>query len=220
MSLLSTVFKIPTKSQIGFLKLDASLSETHNRTATITDNEVEDGSIISDHVKLSPKTLSINGMVSDTPVSILGLGVSTDDVLGAANDFLDGKKAGSEGLVKNQTRTPKEAWQYLNELMENRTPFSVVTALQRYENMILTSLSAPRSAQNGKSLVFNAELRQIQIVRSSTTIIPAFKVEGGQASNSATSKGKLGKQSTKEASAAQTDNSSLLLKGFKKVGVF
>lgn len=220
MSLLASVFKIPVKAQIGFLKLDASIRETHNRTARVTDNEVEDGSIISDHVKLDPRTLSIEGEISDTPVSILGLGVSTDDFLGAANDFLDGDKSAFEGLVKNTRRTPKEAWTYLNELMEKRTPFSVVTSLQRYENMIITSLSAPRTAANGRNLIFNGELKKIQIVKSAVVQIPGFKVESGGAANSASSKGKLGKQATKEATETQKDNSSLLLKGFKKVGIF
>ena len=220
MSLLKSVFRIPTKAQIGFLKLDASFSESHKRTARVTDNEVEDGSIISDHIKLDPKSLSMEGLISDTPISILGLGVSTDDFLGAANDYADGDKSSFEGLVKNTRRTPGEAWLYLNDIMEKRTPFSIVTSLQRYENMVLTSLTAPRSAANGRDLLFNAELRQIQIVASSVVQIPAFKVEKGGAANSASSKGKLGKQSTKEATATQKDNSSLLLKGFKKVGIF
>jgi len=80
-------------------------------------------------------------------------------------------------------------------------------------------LSAPRSAANGKDLVFTAELKQIQIVKSSTTKIPAFKIEG-DAANSASSKNSLGKQSTKGANGVQEDNSSLLLKGFKKAGGF
>jgi len=220
MSLLKTIFKIPTKAQIGFLKLDASLSETHNRTAKITDNEIEDGSIVSDHVKLNPKSLTINGQISDAPVSILGLGVSSDDILGAANDFADGDKGAFEGLVKNSRRTPAEAWEYLNQLLENRVPFSIVTGLQRYENMLLTSLSAPRSSKDGKSLIFTGELRQVVIVESSTVKIPAFKLEKGGAANSGASKSKLGKQAGKNATEKQADNSSLLLKGFKKVGIF
>ena len=219
MALLSTVFKIPTKAQIGFLKLDVSLKENHTRAAQVTDNEIEDGAVVSDHIRLSPKALSITGQVSDAPVSILGLGVSSDDILGAAKDFAGGDKDSFEGLVKNSRRSPAEAWQYLNQLMEKRTPFSIVTGLQRYENMVLTSLSAPRNSKDGKSLIFNGELRQVVIVESSTVKIAAFKVKG-DAKNSASSKSKLGKQSGKNASGKQADDSSLLLKGFKKVGVF
>lgn len=218
MSLLSTVFKIPIKAQIGFLKLDASLSENHSRKATVTDNEVEDGVVVSDHIKLSPKSLSITGQISDAPVSILGLGVSSDDILGAADDFADGDKGAFEGLVKNSRRTPTEAWKYLEQLWENRTPFSIVTGLQRYENMVITSLSAPRSSKDGNSLMFTGELRQIVIVESATVKIPAFKLDDD--AKGASSKGKLGKQASKNATDAQEDNSSLLLKGFKKVGIF
>ena len=217
MSLLKNVLKIPTKAQIGFLKLDASLKENHVRKATVSDNELEDGTIASDHVRLTPLSLTMDAVVSDTPISILGLGVSTDDFLGAANDFFGGEKSAFEDLVKNDTRTPAEAWAYLNDTMELRTPFSVVTALDRYENMIITSLSAPRTAQNGKDLAFSIELREIITIKSSTTTIPGFKL--GDGADSASSKGKLGKQSAKEANANQADNSSALLKVFKKAGV-
>jgi hypothetical protein len=238
MALLSTIFKIPTRAQVGFLKLDASISESHKRTATVSDNEVEDGVVVSDHVRLAPKSLSLTGQVSSNPVSILGLGVSSDDILGAAKDFTGGdknaftslkdsflsqfktkKNASLEELVKRPNRTPKEAWDYLNELLENRIPFSIVTGLQRYENMILTSLSSPRSSSDGKSVLFTAELREIVVVESATVKIPAFKIKG-DAANSASSKGDLGKQSSKEATGKQGDDSSLLLKGFKKVGIF
>lgn len=217
MTILSTVFKIPVKAQIGFLKLDASLSETHNRTAQVTDNEVEDGTVVSDHIKLNPKTLSISGQISDAPVSILGLGVSSDDILGAAQDFAGGDKGAFEGLVKNPKRKPDEAWGYLNQLMEKRSPFSVVTGLQRYENMTLTSLSAPRSSKDGKSLMFTGELKQVVIVKSSTVKIPAFKMKDDAKGGS--SKGKLGKQNGKNATDAQANNSSFFLKLTQKAGL-
>lgn len=239
LGLLSSILKVPIKAQIGFLKLDASISENHNRSAQVTDNEIEDGSEVSDHVKLDPESLTMEGMVSDAPVSVLGLGVSEGDILGAAKDFINGDKsafsnladsftsqfkskssASTEDLVKRANRTPKEAWKYLNELWKNRQPFSIVTSLDRYENMIITNLSAPRTAKNGNSLMFTATLRKISIVKSSVVTIAAFKTESGATENSASSKSKTGKQSTKEASEKQADNSSLLLKGFKKVGIF
>lgn len=239
LALLSSVLRVPQKAQVGFLKLDASLKENHTRTAQVTDNEIEDGSTVSDHIKLDPQSVTMEGMVSSSPVAVLGLGVSEGDVLGAAKDFVNGnknafedlgdsftsqfkdkKKASTEDLVKRPNRTPKEAWNYLKELQTLRQPFAIVTTLDRYENMVITSLSAPRTAEDGYSLKFTAQLKQIQIVSSSTVLIPAFKTESGGTENRASSKGKLGKQSAKEATEKQKDNSSLLLKGFKKIGVF
>ena len=220
MALLAAVFGFKIKAQIGFMKLDISMNENHSRLARVTENEIEDGSIVSDHVKLDPRTVSISGIVSNTPISILGLGVSVNDVLGAANDFLTDPGNAYDGIVKNSNRSPQDAWQYLQTLQEQRIPFSIITTLQRYENMIMTSLSAPRTADVGDDLHFTAELRQIEIVESAVTTVPAFKTEEGQTRNSASSKSGLGKQATKEASDAQADNSSLLLQGFKKVGIF
>lgn len=220
MAILDTIFKIPTKAQISVMKIDASLRENHERSAEATENEVEDGAIITDHVRLKNRTVTLDCMISDAPVSILGLGVSTDDFLGAAKDFSGGDKSAFEGLVKAERKKPAEAWKYLNELLEKRQPFSIVTALQRYENMVITKLSAPRTPENGRSLMFTVELKQLTIVKSQVVKIAAFKLQKGGAANSGQSKNDLGKQATKQASGAQEDNSSLLLKGFKKVGIF
>ncbi len=237
LELLSTILRIPVKAQLGFLKIDASIKENHTRSARMTELEVEDGSIISDHVVLDPAGLTMEGLISSAPVGIFGLGVSQDDILGSAKDFVNGdknafsdlsdsftsqfqekkKEATTEDLVKRANRTPKEAWAYLEELLILRRPFSIVTSLQNYTNMIITSLSAPRSATDGESLMFSAQLKEIRIVKSSVVKIPAFKIADG---NSAATKGKLGKNSSDAANASQTDNSSILLKGFKKVGIF
>lgn len=220
MAVLSTIFKIPQKAQISAMKLDASVKESHEFTAEVTENEIEDGSIISDHIRLKNPSITIEGFISDAPVKILGLAPSTDDFLGAARDFESGDKGAFEGLVKAEKKGPKDAWIYLEQLMKARTPFSIVTSLRRYENVVLTKLSAPRSVENGRSLAFSAELKQITIVKTQTVKIPAYKLQKGGAANSGQSKNDLGKQATKGASAEQEDNSSLLLKGFKKVGIF
>lgn len=213
---LGSVFKIPTKAQIAYLKLDGSISETHSRSAKITENEVEDGSVISDHVRLSPISLTMSCIISDVPVSLLGLGVSQDDFLGAAKEYVGGKKNAFEGLAKNPTRTPQEAWKYLEQTWKDRTPFSVVTSLQRYENMIITDLTAPRSAENGKSLIFDIQMREIKIAKSSVVTVAAIKTKGA---DGAASKTDLGTQAGKEASGEQTDNASIALKLARKIGI-
>jgi hypothetical protein len=239
MALLDSVIKIPTKAQIGYLKLDASISENHVRTADVTENEIEDGSIVSDHIRLRPKSLTMNGQISDFPVSILGLGVSTDDILGASRDFISGsnknafkdlgdsfknqfassKGATSEDLVRRADRSPREAWKYLEELWERKVPFSVVTGLQRYENMVISNLSSPRNATDGDSLMFSAELKKIKTVESSDVLIPSVKMEQGGPANSGSSKTKTGKQTTGESSASQEIKSSILYKLSKRVGL-
>ena len=73
MSLLTLLFKslagaagIPT--QIGLLTVDVTIEESHEMSAQVTDWPVEGGSLISDHVRLQPRSLIISGFVSGTPL--------------------------------------------------------------------------------------------------------------------------------------------------------
>lgn len=220
MSLLATVFKIPVKAQISAMKVDASLKENHEFSADVTENEIEDGSIVSDHIRLKNPTITLECMISDAPIKILGIVPSTDDFLGAANDFAEGDTGSFSGLVKAERKNPADAWKYLKQLRDERTPFSIVTALQRYTDVVISKLSAPRTSENGRSLVFSVELKKITLVKTQNTKIPAYKLKKGGAANSGQSKNDLGKQGTAGADAGAADDSSLLLKGFKKVGLF
>lgn len=49
------------------MELDASVHEQHDETATITDHPVERGSNVADHLRPDPKSISIEGVISNTP---------------------------------------------------------------------------------------------------------------------------------------------------------
>lgn len=196
-ALLSTVFKISRRGQIGLLLIDARIAENHGRSAQVTDYEIEDGTVISDHIKLDPLTLSIQGFISDAPAEYLGirsLGGASQGVIGSIfpnQALLNQANPEQEGTVPNgENRNPVDSWTYLHDVWRKRTPISVITSLQLYKNMVITSLSAPRSVEIGKSLEFNAELREVRIVRSATVTIPSFKVK--KAAEDAASKNNAG----------------------------
>lgn len=54
------------------ITLDASLHEQHTGTATITDHPVETGSNVTDHIRPDPDMLTIEGIVSNTPLFLPG----------------------------------------------------------------------------------------------------------------------------------------------------
>jgi len=60
------------KIGIGGFTLYASVSETSTKTATVTANPVENGSMLNDHIIKNPNTISINGEVAnvfiETPI--------------------------------------------------------------------------------------------------------------------------------------------------------
>lgn len=214
-------------SKIELMEVDATISETHEASTTLTETEVESGAKINDHVTLNPLSLTIEGAVSENPISIIGAaaGAAASAVgakVGAAKGALPGAAAtvgiaSIGGLVSSalssssgpKSRAKEDVYDYLMELRNNRQPITVVTGLKEYSNMIITSISIPRTAQTGQILRFTVVMRQVKIVQTVTSAISIDTVKA------AADKGKnLGKQATKTASDKTGKGSSVLFKLF------
>jgi hypothetical protein len=195
--------------------IDAVVNETHNLNADVTQYEVESGAVISDHVQIKPVQLTIEGIISETPISF----VSTALTAGATALGTElGKRYGNiaagvgtfagaslSGLITSKP-TAQDVFKVLKNLFEKKEPFTVVTGLTVYDNMIITSLSIPRNAATGKALRFTATLQQIKIVETQTVPIPEYKTKTALTSSSQD----LGKQATTAATAAEKGKSFLL----------
>jgi hypothetical protein len=152
MGVLSLLFG-STVFEVGALTLDVLISETHNRTASITENPIEDGSIISDHIINEPYKLSIEGYVSNSHPSILSF----------LNIFSFEDKA-------------KAAFDTLEELFENKELITVVTNLKVYNDMAIENLEIPKTVEDGDSLRFSMDLKEIRKVENLTVSIPVTKL--------------------------------------------
>jgi len=195
MALLQLIFGGPKKAQVGTMQLDASVSEEHTRESKITQHPIEDGSNISDHVTLTPKRVRIQGVISDSPISFLATALGT--AIGAStsavqNSFTGGASGilasiasraaalglGSiAGLAADKTRTPEVCFQYLDELWQKRerfTRFTIITVLNRYDNMIIQSLTFPRNSIIGKALHFTITAEEVTVVSSSLILSPTI----------------------------------------------
>jgi hypothetical protein len=125
-------------TKIGTVPLDVSISQKHQFPSKITQNPVEDGTTFADHQVLLPFMLEIDGRVSDAPISI------TEAITG---------KFGVQ-----------DAYRELVRMQKAREPFTVVTGLNVYQNMMIEDLMIPRTASDGQSMRFTAILREIQII--------------------------------------------------------
>jgi hypothetical protein len=130
-------------TEIGTVTLDVSINQNHVFPSRITQNPVEDGSVYADHVVLLPMILEIEGRVSDAPTTY-------------------------SGFVDKATKGSIQAYQALVKLQRDRLPFTVVTGISTYQNMLLEELSIPRTSNDGQSIRFNAILREIQIIGKKT----------------------------------------------------
>jgi hypothetical protein len=164
------------------ITLDGSVSQTHARTAQVTEHPVEDGSDVTDHVRIDPIRVTINGIVTSTVLGQQGEG---------------GREV--------------DAWAALEAILEDRQPVTVTTTLRTYESMILASISTPRDASLAHAVAPVLEFRQVRIVKSQTTTLPPERIPAPAQKASAPATKDAGKQATDPPTAAQTEKSRSLL---------
>ena len=168
-------------------------------------------------MKLNPISIDVNGFISDAPVAPLGLRDADDAIRSVRNAFLPGRFRNDDDVPNGESRSPLQAWEYLNKVWRDRNLITIVTSLQIYRNMILTSLTATKTPQVGKSLEFNAKMREVRILQGATATFPAFKIKSDAAKTRGQSKAKKGKETTKEATETQIKNPQTLLESIAAV---
>lgn len=201
--------------KIGFLQLDATVRETHSRSARITSNEIEDGSTVADNVVLDNETFTIEGLISERPFKSTDIRDVASQVANAGFNVL-GNAIGaiSGGILPETSSILKRAVALiqLENFYKNKIPFQVVTGLKIYNNVLIRSMEIPVTSKDGKSLRFTVNCEVVKIVSSQNASIPEDKSLAGNVKEQST-----GKQAAEAASeAASANNDSILFKWFLK----
>jgi hypothetical protein len=136
-------------------RIDVELSCTPSRTNQVTRFPVERGADITDHVHPEPVTLTVDGIVSDTP---LGEMIAVRAQFAIIN---------GEAFAKPS----EEARARLKKLCEDREPVTVECSAGTFENMILESLNEPRDARTGDSYQFSASFAEVVLVTNDRTTV-------------------------------------------------
>jgi len=163
---------------IDEVELDVIVSESVNTSSTITSNPVENGSDVNDNIVINPMTFSISGIISDTKVAPLG-GLNTLEQIASGNAFT------------KQSTPSKEGWELLLELQADRIPFTLVTNLKAYDNVVLENLSAAQDKDTSNSLHFTANLKEIIFVGSQVLTAEQFNEDNVADQTTPTTEGGL-----------------------------
>ena len=109
------------------------------------------------------ETITLSSNVTDHPIESGGL----------VTDHIFNLPAGLRvtGAVRAQLRS--FGFNVLQTLHERREPIFVVTGLQTFRRMAITSLEFPREVRTADSLQFSAEFKQITFAESQVTAAPA-----------------------------------------------
>lgn len=145
------------KSNLEGLFFDAIFSTTTSHTATVTSHPVQSGSKIADHMYMEPVTISLEIGMSDVMASMV-------------------RGQWSEGNTKSVS-----CYKKLCELQATRMPLTILTRLDRYENMVITGITVNDTADTLTGLSADIELQQILIANVGTekTSARAWTTGGG-----------------------------------------
>lgn len=134
--------------KIDEFEIDVAITEEHLFESEITAYPLEAGSEATDGIRKRPTKVTIEGMVSNTPIGAMAE-----------------RRALTEGLPADDAR----AW--LEDIRERGEPVRLETSLRIYDNMAMESLQIPVNAENGDALKFTAVFREIFIITNARTTI-------------------------------------------------
>lgn len=122
--------------------MDVVLHEDHKFESDVTEYPVESGSTISDNVRPRPIVITMECLVSNSPIG-----------------FLSSRHPNAPG--GGSSDPADDAYEHLQKIRDRRNPVTIRTSLRTFDNMVLKDLSIPRSQGRGDELRFTATFQQI-----------------------------------------------------------
>ena len=127
--------------------IDAVVRLEPSLDVEVTSWPVEVGANMTDHARLKPRTLVLEGVVSDTPI-------------------------GDMVALRTSTSKPSsEAHDKLEAIARAREPVTITTERRTYTGMLLTRLSEPEAADTGDALVFSATFTELVLATNNRTFV-------------------------------------------------
>jgi hypothetical protein len=154
------------------LTVDATLTEQHTGTVELTRYPVESGISPTDHARVAPEKVQVDGIISNTPVG-------TNEQTAQGLEAIDRTKFALKQDVSGGAGSPGAGGYALRQLAvllafkNDRAALAVSGPLRKYKSMILTSLSYTRDAKVGDALKFSATFEEVRFVTNSTTQLAA-----------------------------------------------
>lgn len=145
------------QGNIGGISVQVTVEETHTDNLQITENPVEEGAEITDHSFKKPPEIVLRCGWSNSTIS---------GIVGSVQSLFSGgfpTPGGFVGAVYSQ----------LIALQESRVPFTVLTSIRQYSNMLISSISLTRDKKTSQVLMVAVTCRQVIIVSTqSATLAP------------------------------------------------
>lgn len=151
-----------TADTVTEVPLDVRQASTYRFQATVTENPVEDGSSINDHIVIKPDVVTCEGFVSNTPVTVASGTPNKTQVQTKGNV--------SKGL---STSAPQGAYDLMETIFRGKKIVTIVCEYTLFDDMVIESWEVPRSKdRGGNDLWFSATFKKIVTVETLTAQLP------------------------------------------------
>ncbi len=168
------LFPVPTDpTKIGQLEVDVMVSSELTYASEVTENPVEDGFPVHDHVICKPLQLSMVVVVSPLPVTWY-------EKFGVDTGRMD------DAIAK------------LEQIYKDRQPITIITNEKTYEDMVMTECKINKAKEDGKILRIPLEFKQIRKVEVKTADIPEEYVDALTAGKAGTTGEDAGTAATED----------------------
>lgn len=173
---------------VGALEIDATLSAAYTMQSKVTKLPVEDGSVVTDHIIKENRKFNIDGIITGNPIAI---GVFSSTFLSNLYSL----------------ERVKTGYEILRGLWETKALFTIITKLDKFYPVAITSLSIIQDQETGKSLRFSASVEEVVIVKTQNVFLKKEKelAEVDPESQGAVSTVNKGNQATKSATSSAVE---------------
>ncbi len=175
-------------SSVGQIEFDVLVSHETTLASEVTENPVEDGFPVSDHIICRPVRLSIIASVSNTPVTWY-------------------ERLGNDPARKDDARSA------LLEIYKSRQPVTVILHDNIYENMVMNDCKIGGDKEDGRILKVPMEFTQVRKVEVKTAEIPEEYAALGVSGKAGTTEAEAGAAKQEEPDATTGTKSKSILRG-------
>lgn len=141
--------------RIDTIELDAAITEKHSAKVEITKHPIEEGANPTDHARLLPYAISVDGLLTNTP-----LGAELRASRGVTSDRTTSTGAfGAAGPAQRSMAA-------LEKIRTDRRAVTVVSGFRTYQNMMILSIEVPIDAKTGEAIRFSISMEEIRFVKS------------------------------------------------------
>lgn len=182
---MSTVYLLPDDPAFDVVGFDVTTLEGHEESSTVTENAIEDGSIVTDHIMHAPETFSFEAVVVERGHQVDFYGNAD-----YAQRTVEYPTVGTFGVIipsalrvtvlehKEGSRV-QEMQDRLTEMRKDGVKFEIITATRPYVDMLIVGVSAPLETGFGGGRKFTVSCRELRTVTTATVTAPAPKEPRG-----------------------------------------